>query len=74
MKGFAKFFILNLCGGPSCVCEMESLSKVTCSKFTYFKAKNKGMRAIFQNKGKERAKKGKIFENLGKNKQNLKIF
>ena len=32
------------------------------------------MRAIFQNKGKERAKKGKIFENLGKNKQNLKIF
>ena len=25
-------------------------------------------------KGKERAKKDNIFENLGKNKQNLKIF
>ena len=28
---------------------------------------SKGMRAIFQ-------KKGKIFENLGKNVQNLKVF
>ena len=32
------------------------------------------MGAIFQKKGKEMLKKGKIFENLGKNKQNLKIF
>ena len=29
--------------------------------------------AIFQKKGKEILKKGKIFENLGKNVQNLKI-
>ena len=38
------------------------------------------MHAIFQKKGKESPKKmlkkgkGKIFENLGKNTQNLKIF
>ena len=31
------------------------------------------MGAIFQKKGKEMLKKGKIFENFGKNKQNLKI-
>ena len=30
---------------------------------------SKGMRAIFQKKDKKRAKKGKIFENLGKNVQ-----
>ena len=35
---------------------------------------NKGMGAIFQKKGKEMLKKGKIFENLGQNIQNLKIF
>ena len=42
---------------------------------------SKGMRAIFNKKGKKKgkkrlktAKKGKIFENLGKNVQNLKIF
>ena len=42
---------------------------------------SKDMRAIFQKKGKKRAKKflkkatqGKIFEKLGKNVQNLKIF
>ena len=29
---------------------------------------------IFQKKGRKKAKKGKIFENLGKNVQNLKIF
>ena len=34
----------------------------------------KGMRAIFQKKGKKRAKKEKIFENLDKNVRNLKIF
>ena len=37
----------------------------------------KGMRVIFQKKGKKilkREKKGKIFENFGKNVQNLKIF
>ena len=32
------------------------------------------MCAIFQKQGKKRAKKGKIFENLGKNVYNLKIF
>ena len=32
------------------------------------------MRAIFQKKGKKGSKKGIIFENLGKNVQNLKIF
>ena len=35
---------------------------------------SKGLHAIFQKKGKKRAKKGKIFENLGKTVQNLKIF
>ena len=34
----------------------------------------KGMGAIFQKKGKEILKDRKIFENLGKNVQNLKIF
>ena len=37
---------------------------------------SKGVRAIFQKRAKQkfkRAKKGKIFENLGKNLQNLKI-
>ena len=38
---------------------------------------SKGMHAIFQEKDKKMLKKGKkckIFENLGKNVQNLKIF
>ena len=35
---------------------------------------SKGMLAIFQKKGKKMFKKGKIFENLGKHVQNLKIF
>ena len=35
---------------------------------------SKGMRAIFQRKGKKKAKKDKIFETLRKNVQNLKIF
>ena len=35
---------------------------------------SKGMHEIFQKKDKTRAKKGNIFENLGKNVQNLKIF
>ena len=35
---------------------------------------SKGMRAIFQKKGKKKGKKGKIIENWGKNIQNLKIF
>ena len=34
----------------------------------------KGIHAIFQKKVKKNYKKGKIFENLGKNVQNLKIF
>ena len=32
------------------------------------------MGAIFKKKGNEMFKKGKIFENLGKNVQHLKIF
>ena len=32
------------------------------------------MRAIFQKKGQKNVKKGKIFENLGKNVQNLKKY
>ena len=39
--------------------------------------KSKGMPAIFQKKDKKILKKGKkrkIFENLGKNMQNMKIF
>ena len=35
---------------------------------------SKGMRAIFEEKGKKFLKKGKIFENLGKNIQNLKKY
>ena len=35
---------------------------------------SKGMYAIFQKKVKIMLKKGKIYENLGKNVQNLKIF
>ena len=35
---------------------------------------SKGMRAIFQKKGKIRVKNGKVSENLGKNLQNLKMF
>ena len=35
---------------------------------------SKGVCAIFQKKGKKRAKKSKTFENLSKNVQNLKIF
>ena len=35
---------------------------------------SKGMRSIFQKKGKDRAKKGKVFENSDKNIQNLKVF
>ena len=35
---------------------------------------SKDMRAIFQKKGKKRAKIGKIFENLDKNVQNGRIF
>ena len=35
---------------------------------------SKGMCAIFQKKCKKRAKIGKIFENLDKNVQNLRIF
>ena len=33
---------------------------------------SKGMCVIFQKKGKENVKKGKIFEDLGTNVQNLK--
>ena len=36
--------------------------------------KSKGMGVIFQKKGKEILKNSKIFENLGQNVQNLKIF
>ena len=35
---------------------------------------SKGMRAVFQKKGKKMFKMGKIFENLGENIQNLKTF
>ena len=35
---------------------------------------SKGMGVIFQKKGKEILKNSKIFENLGQNVQNLKIF
>ena len=35
---------------------------------------SKGMRAIFQKKGKKSAKKGKIFENFSENVENFKIF
>ena len=35
---------------------------------------SKGIHAIFQKKGRKKAKIGKIFENLGKNVHNFKIF
>ena len=35
---------------------------------------SKGMSAIFQKKGKKMLKRGKIFENFGKNVPNLNIF
>ena len=35
---------------------------------------SKDIGAIFQKKGKEMLKKSKIFQNLGQNVQNLKIF
>ena len=35
---------------------------------------SKGMHAMFQEKGKKRHKKGKIFKRLGKNVQKLRIF
>ena len=35
---------------------------------------SKNMHVIFKKKGKKRTKKGKIFENLGKNLKRLKIF
>ena len=35
---------------------------------------SKGKRVIFQKKGKEMLEKSNIFENLGKNMQNLKTF
>ena len=35
---------------------------------------SKGTGAIFQKKGKGMLTKGKLFESLGKNEQNLKIF
>ena len=51
----------------------------TIEFFTYFHysepiLESKGMRAIFQKKGKKFFKKDKIFKNLGKNVQNFKIF
>ena len=44
--------------------------------FTFFGPilESKGMGTIFQNNGKEMLEKGKIFENFGKNAENLKIF
>ena len=44
------------------------------STFSWPVLESKGMRAIFQKKGKKILKKRKIFENLSKNMQNLKIF
>ena len=35
---------------------------------------SKSLCTIFQKKSKKRGKNGKMFENLGKNVQNLKIF
>ena len=37
-------------------------------------SRSKNIHAIFQKEGKNLLKKGKIFENLGKNVQNSKIF
>ena len=45
-----------------------------CHKYAGPIIEIKSMGVIFQKKGKEMLKKGKIFENLGKNAQNLKTF
>ena len=45
-----------------------------CDDMTGTILESKCMRAIFQKKSKQMMKKGKIFKNLGKNVQNLKIF
>ena len=39
-----------------------------------FILENKGVGVIFQKRGKEMLKKGKIFDNLGKTLQNLRSF
>ena len=48
-----------------------SSSSVTFTTCAYSRKKG---HACFQEKGKKRAKNGKIFENLGKNLQDLKTF
>ena len=53
--------------------KLDILSKVYTGRIL----ESEGMCAFFWKKGKERAKnvkKGNIFENLGKNVQNLKMF
>ena len=47
---------------------------LSVSKINAAILESKGMCAIFQKKGKEMLKKGKISENLQKNAENLKYF
>ena len=51
---------------------MPKKSHFTISAWSILESK--GMGAIFQKKGKEMWKRGKIFANLSINVQNLKIF
>ena len=48
-----------------------SFSKIFCSSGPL---ESKGMRANFQKRGNKMLKRDKIFENLAKNEQYLKIF
>ena len=54
--------------------ETSQLSRLNITNTTGPILESKGMGAIFQKKGKGMLKKSKIFENLGGNVQNLKIF
>ena len=59
---------------PLSVAISHSFVKAITFNMTGSILESKGMRAIFQKKGKKKGKKGKIIENWGKNIQNLKIF
>ena len=70
-------FLTLFTGGKKCLEKAQAYDNMKLRVYAGSIVDNKGMHVIFQNKGKkklERAKKGKILENLGKNIQNLKIY
>ena len=54
--------------------KLSTNSGLKCHKYAGLIIESKSMGVIFQKKGKEMLRRGKIFDNLGKNAQNLKIF